>query len=84
LAGETNVVGHKYELFLAYFFGFGLRFFVSITRTLMFYVEFLHRAADLTLVPSVAIGRDLQAARVTAGELKIPLFVARLCQCIKI
>jgi len=32
-------------------------------------VEFLHRAADLTLVPSVAIGRDLQAARVTAGLL---------------
>jgi hypothetical protein len=29
--------------------------------------EFLHRAADLTLVPSVAIGKDLQAARVTAG-----------------
>jgi hypothetical protein len=29
--------------------------------------EFLHGAADLTLVPSVAIGRDLQAARVTAG-----------------
>jgi hypothetical protein len=32
-------------------------------------VEFLHRAADLTLVPSVAIGRDLQAAHVTAGLL---------------
>jgi hypothetical protein len=32
-------------------------------------IEFLHRAADLTLVPSVAIGRDLQAARVTAGLL---------------
>ncbi|EMS55944.1 GDP-mannose-dependent alpha-mannosyltransferase [Triticum urartu] len=31
-------------------------------------IEFLHRAADLTLVPSVAIGRDLQAARVTAGS----------------
>jgi sulfoquinovosyltransferase len=29
--------------------------------------EFLHRAADLTLVPSVAIGRDLQDAHVTAG-----------------
>uniref|UniRef100_A0A0E0C186 Glycosyltransferase subfamily 4-like N-terminal domain-containing protein n=1 Tax=Oryza meridionalis TaxID=40149 RepID=A0A0E0C186_9ORYZ len=30
--------------------------------------EFLHRAADLTLVPSVAIGKDLQAARVTAAN----------------
>lgn len=29
--------------------------------------EFLHRAADLTLVPSAAIMKDLQAARVTAG-----------------
>ena len=29
--------------------------------------EFLHREADLTLVPSAAIGRDLEAARVTAG-----------------
>ncbi len=32
--------------------------------------EFLHRAADLTLVPSAAIGRDLEAASVTAGERK--------------
>ncbi|KAJ4978518.1 hypothetical protein NE237_009298 [Protea cynaroides] len=31
-------------------------------------LKFLHRAADLTLVPSVAIGRDLQAARVTAAN----------------
>ncbi|KAI5429598.1 variant 3, Sulfoquinovosyl transferase sqd2 [Lathyrus oleraceus] len=31
-------------------------------------IKFLHRAADLTLVPSVAIGRDLQAARVTAAN----------------
>ncbi|EXB89938.1 GDP-mannose-dependent alpha-mannosyltransferase [Morus notabilis] len=30
--------------------------------------EFLHRAADLTLVPSAAIARDLQAARVTAAN----------------
>ncbi|GJN10586.1 hypothetical protein PR202_ga28691 [Eleusine coracana subsp. coracana] len=35
---------------------------------LSLYEEFLHRAADLTLVPSVAIGRDLQAARVTAAN----------------
>jgi len=46
---------------------------------LMFHVEFLHRAADLTLVPSVAIGRDLQAARVTAGELGIPLSSRFIC-----
>ncbi|KAF9594507.1 hypothetical protein IFM89_031625 [Coptis chinensis] len=31
-------------------------------------IKFLHRAADLTLVPSAAIGRDLEAARVTAGN----------------
>lgn len=31
--------------------------------------EFLHRAADLTLVPSVAIANDLEAARVTAGAV---------------
>ncbi|XP_043702416.1 sulfoquinovosyl transferase SQD2-like [Telopea speciosissima] len=31
-------------------------------------IKFLHRAADLTLVPSAAIGRDLQAARVTAAN----------------
>lgn len=30
--------------------------------------EFLHRAADLTLVPSAAIAKDLEAYRVTAGE----------------
>jgi len=42
--------------------------------TLMFFVdvEFLHRAADLTLVPSAAIAGDLLAARVTAGEHEIP------------
>ncbi|XP_050212380.1 sulfoquinovosyl transferase SQD2 [Mercurialis annua] len=31
-------------------------------------IKFLHRAADLTLVPSVAIGKDLQAAKVTAAN----------------
>ncbi|GAV68524.1 Glycos_transf_1 domain-containing protein/Glyco_trans_4_4 domain-containing protein [Cephalotus follicularis] len=31
-------------------------------------IKFLHRAADLTLVPSVAIGRDLEAAKVTAAN----------------
>ncbi|KAL6496187.1 Sulfoquinovosyl transferase sqd2 [Orobanche gracilis] len=30
--------------------------------------EFLHRAADLTLVPSAAIGRDLEAADVTSAN----------------
>ncbi|KAK6120287.1 hypothetical protein DH2020_045978 [Rehmannia glutinosa] len=30
--------------------------------------EFLHRAADLTLVPSAAIAKDLEAARVTAAS----------------
>jgi len=39
---------------------------------LLLYTEFLHTAADLTLVPSAAIGRDLEAARATAGELKHP------------
>ncbi|XP_042039363.1 sulfoquinovosyl transferase SQD2-like [Salvia splendens] len=31
-------------------------------------LKFLHRAADLTLVPSVAIANDLEAARVTAAN----------------
>ncbi|CAL5339801.1 unnamed protein product [Camellia sinensis] len=30
--------------------------------------EFLHRAADLTLVPSAALAKELEAARVTAGN----------------
>ncbi|CAL5354090.1 unnamed protein product [Camellia sinensis] len=30
--------------------------------------EFLHRAVDLTLVPSVALAKELEAARVTAGN----------------
>ncbi|KAI3878693.1 hypothetical protein MKX03_032505 [Papaver bracteatum] len=30
--------------------------------------EFLHRFADLTLVPSAQISRDLQEAHVTTGE----------------
>ena len=29
---------------------------------------FLHRAADLTLVPSAAIAEELEKARVTAGK----------------
>ncbi|KAL3536494.1 hypothetical protein ACH5RR_004955 [Cinchona calisaya] len=31
-------------------------------------IKFLHRAADLTLVPSAAIGKDLEAAKVTAAN----------------
>ncbi|XVF55122.1 hypothetical protein PTKIN_Ptkin06aG0010900 [Pterospermum kingtungense] len=31
-------------------------------------LRFLHRAADLTLVPSAAIGMDLQAAKVTTAD----------------
>ncbi|KAL6987750.1 Sulfoquinovosyl transferase sqd2 [Sarracenia purpurea var. burkii] len=31
-------------------------------------IKFLHRAADLTLVPSAALARELEAARVTAGN----------------
>ncbi|MCI28474.1 GDP-mannose-dependent alpha-mannosyltransferase-like, partial [Trifolium medium] len=58
--------------------------FSWLVKPMWLVIKFLHRAADLTLVPSVAIGRDLQAARVTAGELKIPLFSARICQCSKI
>ncbi|XP_073143467.1 sulfoquinovosyl transferase SQD2 isoform X2 [Henckelia pumila] len=31
-------------------------------------IKFLHRAADLTIVPSAAIGKDLEAAKVTAAN----------------
>ncbi|KAL7161611.1 hypothetical protein ACSBR2_042141 [Camellia fascicularis] len=31
-------------------------------------LEFLHRAVDLTLVPSAALAKELEAARVTAGN----------------
>ncbi|XP_028122192.1 sulfoquinovosyl transferase SQD2-like [Camellia sinensis] len=31
-------------------------------------IKFLHRAADLTLVPSAALAKELEAARVTAGN----------------
>ncbi|KAE9447693.1 hypothetical protein C3L33_20408, partial [Rhododendron williamsianum] len=34
----------------------------------LFSTEFLHRAADLTLVPSAALAKELEAARVTAGN----------------
>jgi len=45
-------------------------YFCESNMIFLFYTEFLHRAADLTLVPSVAIGKDLEEARVTTGEHK--------------
>ncbi|CAL5020947.1 unnamed protein product [Urochloa decumbens] len=42
--------------------------FSWLVKPMWLIIKFLHRAADLTLVPSVAIGRDLQAARVTAAN----------------
>lgn len=43
-------------------------YLISTSDSCQWKSEFLHRAADLTLVPSAAIGKDLEAARVTAGE----------------
>ncbi|CAJ2635503.1 unnamed protein product [Trifolium pratense] len=42
--------------------------FSWLVKPMWLVIKFLHRAVDLTLVPSVAIGRDLQAARVTAAN----------------
>ncbi|KAK8496824.1 hypothetical protein V6N12_021149 [Hibiscus sabdariffa] len=42
--------------------------FSWLVKPMWLILKFLHRAADLTLVPSVAIARDLQAARVTAAN----------------
>uniref|UniRef100_A0A0E0J975 Glycosyltransferase subfamily 4-like N-terminal domain-containing protein n=1 Tax=Oryza nivara TaxID=4536 RepID=A0A0E0J975_ORYNI len=42
--------------------------FSWLVKPMWLIIKFLHRAADLTLVPSVAIGKDLQAARVTAAN----------------
>nr|XP_029117859.1 sulfoquinovosyl transferase SQD2 isoform X2 [Elaeis guineensis] len=42
--------------------------FSWLVKPMWLIIKFLHRAADLTLVPSAAIGRDLQAARVTAAH----------------
>uniref|UniRef100_A0A2P2K7N4 Sulfoquinovosyl transferase SQD2 n=1 Tax=Rhizophora mucronata TaxID=61149 RepID=A0A2P2K7N4_RHIMU len=49
--------------------------FSWLVKPMWLIIKFLHRAADLTLVPSAAIGRDLQEARVTAGEWTHPLHV---------
>ncbi|KAG1365859.1 putative sulfoquinovosyl transferase SQD2 [Cocos nucifera] len=42
--------------------------FSWLVKPMWLIIKFLHRAADLTLVPSAAIGKDLQAARVTAAH----------------
>ncbi|KAL5991548.1 Sulfoquinovosyl transferase sqd2 [Asimina triloba] len=42
--------------------------FSWLVKPMWLIIKFLHRAADLTLVPSAAIGRDLQAAHVTAAN----------------
>ncbi|XWS59932.1 hypothetical protein CRYUN_Cryun08bG0164700 [Craigia yunnanensis] len=42
--------------------------FSWLVKPMWLILKFLHRAADLTLVPSAAIGRDLQAAKVTAAN----------------
>ncbi|KAL7136293.1 hypothetical protein ABFS83_10G019900 [Erythranthe nasuta] len=42
--------------------------FSWLVKPMWLVIKFLHRAADLTLVPSAAIAKDLQAARVTASN----------------
>ncbi|XP_031385071.1 sulfoquinovosyl transferase SQD2 isoform X2 [Punica granatum] len=42
--------------------------FSWLVKPMWLIIKFLHRAADLTLVPSAAIARDLEAARVTAAN----------------
>ncbi|KAL3826087.1 hypothetical protein ACJIZ3_022116 [Penstemon smallii] len=42
--------------------------FSWLVQPMWLVIKFLHRAADLTLVPSAAIGKDLEAAKVTAGN----------------
>ncbi|XP_011047421.1 PREDICTED: uncharacterized protein LOC105141768 isoform X3 [Populus euphratica] len=42
--------------------------FSWLVKPMWMIIKFLHRAADLTLVPSAAIGRDLEAARVTTAN----------------
>lgn len=42
--------------------------FSWLVQPMWWVIRFLHRAADLTLVPSTAIGKDLEAARVTAAN----------------
>ncbi|CAA0836307.1 Sulfoquinovosyl transferase SQD2 [Striga hermonthica] len=42
--------------------------FSWLVKPMWLVIKFLHRAADLTLVPSAAIAKDLEAARVTAAN----------------
>ncbi|KAL0316382.1 UNVERIFIED_CONTAM: Sulfoquinovosyl transferase SQD2 [Sesamum radiatum] len=42
--------------------------FSWLVKPMWLILKFLHRAADLTLVPSAAIGKDLEEARVTAAN----------------
>ncbi|KAA8519004.1 hypothetical protein F0562_016222 [Nyssa sinensis] len=42
--------------------------FSWLVKPMWLVIKFLHRSADLTLVPSAAIGKDLEAARVTAAN----------------
>ncbi|KAJ3680749.1 hypothetical protein LUZ60_015238 [Juncus effusus] len=42
--------------------------FSWLVKPMWLIIKFLHRAADLTLVPSAAIMKDLQTARVTASN----------------
>ncbi|MED6212588.1 Sulfoquinovosyl transferase sqd2 [Stylosanthes scabra] len=42
--------------------------FSWLVQPMWWVIKFLHRAADLTLVPSAAIARDLEVARVTAAN----------------
>ncbi|XP_027068534.1 sulfoquinovosyl transferase SQD2 isoform X1 [Coffea arabica] len=42
--------------------------FSWLVKPMWLIIKFLHRAADLTLVPSAAIGKDLEAAQVTAAN----------------
>lgn len=69
LARETDVVGFKYVKLVYNIISLDfVTLFVDHTNGLDYLLqEFLHRAADLTLVPSVAIANDLEEARVTAG-----------------
>ncbi|XAR68847.1 hypothetical protein NMG60_11000233 [Bertholletia excelsa] len=42
--------------------------FSWLVKPMWLVIKFLHRAADLTLVPSAALGKELEAARVTAAN----------------
>ncbi|CAL5442280.1 unnamed protein product [Camellia sinensis] len=42
--------------------------FSWLVKPMSWVIKFLHRAADLTLVPSAALAKELEAARVTAGN----------------